>query len=719
MSNLLPKISIGVDTHKGKFDLSCLTHTTSEIGFVQPTYSKLFVPGSKVRLQTRTGARLSSLFVPTMGQIDIRHYHYFVPISAVWAQFKYFKEKIPYTLPDGTTFIPTVAPNFNVSSVIYSLLAKQSVNFKEELAADLGVTIYNTTLEPNKVGSALSAEEIEALGAGEGLTNLFEGLGPERFIPKYLRGVASDGSLRVYEVIDNEDDGRIIYSVERVDNYVDEVNDSSWNKLSFPSFEACDFLNNSQYERSNGSSTTAIVCYNLNGALKRLRNMFIGLGYSFNPWDNTMVTPFKLLAFYKAYWMKFCVSRQYNFYNTFCYKCIKFMSDHSMTIISGTPAFWELFMNFLADELCQCRYICPADYYSASDLDTQRSATESDGYRFVSPLSNASGSSPLNFGAETLQLYTSEGAHPVNTVVGTSTSGASDVALAQKIAMRLLRFVNKNSVIGRRIDTIWRARYGVSPFMSVLEGGVDKVGDSSTPVLIDAIYNQTDSAEFPLGSYAGMGVTTKNKAVSDKFTFSVAEHGFLITLSAVVPKMGYFQGMLHENSDGVGGALDFYTPEFDALGWQAVRYNELIADRQFKLDSDTQVGTNLGIFGYMPTYSHLKVSAKNIVNGDISLPSKQESMLPYTLDRFFPQREFTAVNKSFVVPDLPANEPNSFRAGTQGRTNRIFSDVSPTDDHVIMQIYFDIHMTAPMKPLSTSFDTIDEESTHTIDVNHQ
>lgn len=713
MSNLLPKISIGVDTHKGQFDLSCLTHTTSEIGFVQPTYSKLFVPGSKVRLQTRTGARLSSLFVPTMGQIDIRHYHFFVPISAVWSQFKYFKEKLPYTLPDGTTFVPSVAPNFSVASVIYSLLAKQSVNFKEELSADLGVTIYNTTLEPNKVGSALSAEEIEALGAGEGLTNLFEGLGTKRFIPKYLRGVASDGSLRVYEVIETDDDGRIIYGVERVDNYVDEVNDSSWNKLSFPSFDACDFLNNSQYERSNGSSTTAIVCYNLNGALKRLRNMFIGLGYSFNPWDETSVTPFKLLAYYKAYWMKFCVSREYNFYNTYCYKCIKFMSDHSMTIISGSPAFWELFMNFLSEELCQCRYICPADYYSASDTTTQRGAgsgvsvnTTLVGFPYEGQTSNSIGA----FGNEN---------RPISIRAEGGGFNQTILPLAQQIALRMLRFVNKNSAIGKRIDTLWRARYGVSPFMSVLEGGVDKVGDSLTPVLIDAIYNQTDSAEFPLGSYAGMGVTTKNKAVSDKFTFSVAEHGFLITLSAVVPKMGYFQGMLHENSDGVGGALDFYTPEYDALGWQPVRYNELIADRQFKLDSDTQVGTNLGVFGYMPTYSHLKVSAKNIVNGDISLPSKQESMLPYTLDRFFPQREFTAVNKSFVVPDLPANEPNSFRAGTQGRTNRIFSDVSPTDDHVIMQIYFDIHMTAPMKPLSTSFDTIDEESTHTIDVNHQ
>lgn len=717
MSSLIPKVAIGVDTHRGQFDLSCLTHTTSEIGFVQPTYSKLFVPGSKVRLQTRTGARLSSLFVPTMGQLDIRHYHYYVPISSVWAQFKYFKEQIPYTLPDGSSFVPSVAPSFNLAEVIYALLSYTSDYHRVDLSSELGCTLYHKVSTDNHIGTAFTAEQLELFSSNGGITNLFRGLGSDCFIPKYLRGVADDGSMRVYEVIvDNPDVGisssNFHISLVRVDDDTSQVNDNEWNKLSFPSFQACDFLNYSDYERSSGVNASAVVCYNLNGSLKRLRNMFIGLGYSFNPWDYTYVTPFKLLAFYKAYWSKFCVSREYNFYQTYCYKCIKYMSDHLLTNFQSDSAFWTLFLHFLADELCQCRYICPADYYSASDITTQRGAA--DGVGFESLVTGLS--SP--FGDPTLGAHSSQEV-PASVNYLPSGNDSASYALAQKIALRLLRFVNKNSVIGKRIDTLWRARYGVSPFMSVLEGGVDKVGDSSTPILIDAIYNQTDSTDFPLGSYAGMGVTTKNKAVSDKFTFSVAEHGFLITLSAVVPKMGYFQGMLHENSDGVAGPLDFYTPEYDALGWQGVRYNELIADRQFKLDSDSQVGTNLGIFGYMPTYSHLKVSAKNIVNGDISLPSKQESMLPYTLDRFFPQREFTAGSRSFIVPDLPANEPNSFRAGTQGRTNRIFSDVSPTDDHVIMQIYFDIHMTAPMKPLSTSFDTIDEESTHTIDLNHQ
>ena len=82
MSSLIPKISLGVDTKKGNhFDISSLTHTTSEIGYVQPTFSKNIVPKSKVRIGTRTGVRLSPLFVPTMGQLDVRHYHCFVPLS--------------------------------------------------------------------------------------------------------------------------------------------------------------------------------------------------------------------------------------------------------------------------------------------------------------------------------------------------------------------------------------------------------------------------------------------------------------------------------------------------------------------------------------------------------------------------------------------------------------------------------------------------------------
>lgn len=263
--------------------------------------------------------------------------------------------------------------------------------------------------------------------------------------------------------------------------------------------------------------------------------------------------------------------------------------------------------------------------------------------------------------------------------------------------------------------------YGVADDHNDDHEGVYMIGACSTPIQISPIFNQdSNNTDMPLGSYAGAG---SGGSVSKRFYCDTGNEifGVFITLTAVVPKMGYFQGLLRENSDGVVDRSEIFQPEYDGLGWQAVRYNELVADRQFGTSAN---GTDLGIFGYMPTYTHLKIS-RNICNADISLPSMQASMLPYTLDRFFAPR--AGVNENLdigrenviVGTELPVNDPMWFRAGTRGNTNRIFSATSPTEDHVIMQIFFDISMTAPMKSISTSFDTIDEESTRVHSVEHE
>lgn len=696
MSSLIPKIKIGVDTHNSQFDLSSMTHATSEIGYVMPTFSKYLVPKSRVSIGTRTGSRLSPLFVPTMGQLEIRHYHCFIPFNTIWFPFDAFLTKTNYTLPNSTTYIPLKCPSFTVKSVISFLFHYNSAS-SIAMRDCLSSAVYDAN------GVQLDSEAILNLGAS--LIQLFRYSGLH-FLPQYL--ISSDGVQ--FMIVYTSDSYEIIKLPDNA-----KVSD-----ISFPSLEHCDFT-----DRIEDGPNVFTFAYNFNGAVKRLRSIFMGLGYSFNPYDTEKVTPFKLLAFYKAYWSLFGVNRSYNFFNTYCYKLIKALSETTVTDMNVTGSVvFELFENFVTHELANCTYTCPADYFSASDLDTQRSATESGGYSFLSPLSNVSGNVPLEFGAETSIHSGSSGAYPVQTISTNIPGSGSDVALGQKIALRLLRFVNKNSVIGRQVSELLRARYGVSDIHNALHEQVERIGASKTPINISAIYNNTDSGSMPLGSYAGLGVSGQNGAISRKFTFETKEFGVLITLSSVVPKMGYFQGMFRENSDGVVDNTEFYTPEFDAIAWQSVRYNELIADRQFITNFHTNehtpdASTDLGIFGYNPTYQHYKCSFNRVL-GDISLPSMQDSMLPYTLDRFFKNKELNNYpTPQLGVPDLPPNDPMYFRAGTRGETNRIFSDMSPTEDHVIMQIFFDVKMRAPMKSIANSYDTIDDETTHTTEVGHE
>lgn len=705
MSSLIPKISIGVDTKKGNhFDLSSLTHTTSEIGYVQPTFSKNIVPKSKVRIGTRTGVRLSPLFVPTMGQIDVRHYHCFVPFSTLWTPFDAFITRTNYTLPDGSTYQPMACPSFRLDTLLSAILGTNELPVVDVKLLDLLTSVACTIYRD---GVRLKKSDINTyLDTSAKLKNIFSDNSDLDYKPKNI----------VFEDANGVD---VSYYLDYVNSTYTLTAHSSaeWlQEQAIPTMNTCDFS-----ESFIDSGVHWTICYNWNGAWKRLRTIFLGLGYSFNPFDGDQVTLFKLLGFYKSYWTLFGVNRTVNFYNTNCYKLIKCLSETTTTQITpvSSPIPFALLVGLLRD-LTECTYTCPVDYFSSADTTTQRGAQISGGvYSAMSPnYVNSDGSGMLGGLSQTSGVAV--GLHYDNGSPDGFSRNDAMYPLAQKIAMRLLRFVNKNSVVGRQISEILRTRYGVSDIHNTTHESVIRVGSNSVPIQISAIYNQSgDSQDMPLGSYGGMGIGSHR---SKNFKFSADEFGCLLTLTAVVPKMGYFQGRFKENSDGVKDSYDFYTPEFDAIGWQSVLYSELIADRTHKDASGLlPYGTNLGIFGYQPFYTHNKVGFNRVL-GDISIPHLRDSMLPYTLDRYYPDVIQGISNTSAEIQEfmpLPVNEPKSFRSGTSGNTNRIFSDVSKTDDHVIMQIFFDVKMSAPMKSIATSYDTWDEESTHSMDVAHE
>ena len=699
MSSLIPKIRIGRDTQRNHFDLSCMTHTTSEIGYVQPTFGRTIVPKTKVRISTRTGSRLSPLFVPTMGKIDIRHYHCFVPYTTLWSPFDAFITQQNYTLVNGVTYVPRQCPSWVVGTAIRSLLSF-STSYSE--GYDPQEDISCCLVGANDI---MSNSEIEALGHTKQdyiVRNLPLGIRPTYIISK-------EGNL--YKCVY----GSELYPTEWMffpmhyqgDDFDDVAEIKA--RMAFPSKNNFDF-SDVGLDADNGHKVQ--VNYNFNGALKRLRTIFMGLGYSFNPYDDQKVTPFKLLGFYKAYFALFGVNREKNFFNTYCYKVIKTLSEtgrHDLTDLINNSTAVELWLNFIRLELSSCTYTCPVDYFSAADTTTQRGgnveiSSEVTNFTTYGGAAPAVGATSYNYG-------------PVQSV--DNSTSTDNFALGMQLAMRLMRFINKNSVIGRKISDILRARYGVSDVHNQTHESVIRVGASSTDIEIAAIYSNTETQDLPLGAYAGAGMSSQRSANSKSFTFETSEFGVLITLTAVVPKMGYFQGMLRENSDGVIDYTEFWQPEFDGLGWQGVRYNELVADKMTKgyYETNPVVGTDLGIWGYLPRMSHLKTSFNRCL-GDISIPHMQDSMLPYTLDRFFDNKKID--NNGYACSSaLPVNEAQSFRSGTQGKTNRIFTDMSPTDDHVIMQIFFDVKMSAPMKSIATSFDTWDEESKQSVEVAHE
>lgn len=717
--SLIPKIKLGQKTGRNKFHLPCMTHGTSEIGYVYPVYSRYLINNSHFSIRSRQAIRLSPLFVPTMGDLSLRIYHRFIPHNIVWTPFDAFLEGKPFAFADGSTSVPKTLPSFCLGRTLRFLMGSYmttslDLTKLDTIRTSLTMSIYKKNSNPLLPPQPLDlAELVNNWGRHEvtidgkqyiyydSLDNYFKnnrfsdypelhasGIPSFLFLPTGENGSQVAHYFRLYQDAsgNNHFARTSIFTAADGNPNLLSIASEYENSLSIPSYDNCDFMdcmtiNNTEY----------YFCYNYNGAWKRLRSVCLGLGYAFNPFDTAYVSPIKLLAFYRAYWDIFGVNRDINFQDTNCAKISRVLSQTTgqfeFHTVDGMPQndmynlFWE--------DLTNLTYTCPPDYFSSSVLNTNQGASAyGDQVRVASIESSGNQAAIVN-----------------GTGIGRAAGPDHLTAIGMQMAMRLLRWVNRNTVVGSKIYDSLRARFGNIDVNDESSEGVQRIGEDSTSINIGAIFNQSDIQDSaPLGDFAGVGTGNGN---SDRFGFDVNAFGTFISFVAVVPQMGYFQGMFRENQDGLGDNFEMFDPEFDSVGWQTLRTSELIADKAFKTSPQALVGTALGNFGYQPRYTHMKVPFNRCI-GDLSLPHMQDSMLPYTLDRFFPQRQSS-----------PVNNPMWFRSATRGETNRIFQVTSPTDDHIIWQIYFDVEYDAPMKPLSTSYDTSLPDDNHSIEVSHE
>lgn len=719
MTSLIPKTSVGIDSRKYKRNQSCMVHGTSEIGYVFPTYARNYINDANISLGTRTGVRLSPLFVPTMGKLDVRHYHCFVPFNRCYSPFDAFLAREPFNFA-ASSRIPDVLPCFSVGKLLAYLFASESMmpdgsarnDFSEwvssgQINVGLTASIYRC-VRSGDVRGTYSLVDWDADNTHNDIMDELFGVAPSNILPSTPLGYSAcwpsmiRTSVKDLFVKLQPSSTSPVYPMAQSLSSVGDVPDNHivadyMQSVSFPSFDNCDFC----YEVKDPEGdygTFYKVCFNFNGVLKRLRSIFLGLGYSFNPFDQEVDTPLKLFAFFRAWYSLFGVTRDTNFNDTNCAWIYRFFSSYyigSTEILSGSQASLDTkFIAFIKD-LSDLTYTCPADYFTSAVQNTQQGVANN----AVSLNGDPTGYSVSGARART-DLTPSA-------FVGTGSDGSYVSAIGMTIAQRLLRWVNKNTVVGRKISDILYARYGQIKTDDDSSEGVYKVGVDTTPVEIGIIFNQTSGeGSAPLGEFSGIG---SGGSRASRHSFNTPSYGVFITLTAVVPEMGYFQGKLRENSAGIRDSFEFPDSAYDALGWETVRYNELVADRQFHRYGDVNSATtSLGNYGRQPRYTYWKCGFNRVL-GDISLPHMANSMLSYTLDRYFNPRDH----------ELPINDPVVSRRGTIGGTNRIFEVVAPTDDHIIYQIYFDISVNDRLKPLGLSYDTILEGENKAVDFGHQ
>lgn len=276
-----------------------------------------------------------------------------------------------------------------------------------------------------------------------------------------------------------------------------------------------------------------------------------------------------------------------------------------------------------------------------------------------------------------------------------SPAGSSQITHISQFMLDALHsvsdFVRRHQLVGSRALDRYMAEYGIQLqseklTRSVYLGG--SVGDFNI-----ADVTQTAPVEgfevTGVGNYTGKMIGSGNGS----FDYSSDEYGFIIITAYIEPKPMYVDGrprfLQHVSK------LDFFTGDFDNLGVQAIRYDE-VASNYLSNASDRSWKANF-IFGFTPRYSEYKVGFDNLT-GDFIWNSTNQSLEGWYLARR-------------LSPDdnLDFKHDTAFCLADGSQFSKIFQDTSSAFDHFFTVFRFDVDVYAPMKSIYDMYDYSNED----------
>lgn len=269
-------------------------------------------------------------------------------------------------------------------------------------------------------------------------------------------------------------------------------------------------------------------------------------------------------------------------------------------------------------------------------------------------------------------------------------------------------YAKRHQLVGTRALDRYAARWGIRLSPEILKRSV-YLGGAKQDVRIGDIYSTADSGSATLGSYAGRGETDgQGTFVMD----AQEEYGMIIVISTIVPKQSYYQGA-HRSTMRLS-RLDFYTPEFDSIGSQAVStmevYSPLDVTRLYP-DRATPYSLkfNENVFGFAPRYSDYK-QRQDMLTGDYMLESRNVLEDSWTFFRNLDQVASSDGGAYGMVHNL-----NFISAADRDQYHRIFQVTDDTDKFRITHL-FSVDEVAPWSPLYDTYDFKDEDKAEKVQI---
>lgn len=679
-------VLLGTSAHKNyTHNMSFDNNTTMDFGFLQPLLSQYMLPNSTIKVDSKQLVRLAPMPTPSFARMYLQNYARFVKMTDVVPYYESLLSGISFTTPSGVSVKPVQMPVTTNAFLLWNVLC-------------------------------LSACSVYKLVPGSS----------KEWTPKVITG-GDTGVFSNYLAI------RLGFSNPVLSDFQPDFIQDKENMVS--PLQA-DYI----VELVGDDENTYLFCFLFSSRAKRLRKQFIGLGYSLNGEDNKFVSIAPLLAYYKAYYDYFGLTRDVQFEQTNCFKIIGYIWEYNVNFYpfdNGLDSsFMKSFVLFLRDFLNlyytdASSYIAahrslPLNNTSIPNVDTGR-------YSLSEYMSNSTRSKD----------YVSENKYGVPHI---STNPALPTWLSIDLLRRLSRFVSKDSVIGKRLSDWVKVHYGSGVSFDLFKDSFN-ISEWRTPIDIDDVFSTSETADVGnknkgdyLGAYAGKGIGFGKGG----FSFKSPTHGFIFVMSCIIPITNIFQG-----NDPTLYAIDNDTiphPEFDALGYEFTPKGVFMSDN-FLLSTSDDLGLTRKGFGWVPRYTGFKVK-KNIVNGDMCCGYFKRDLLPYFNDRLIISHSgiyeelkdaqgnskdnfnFSIIANS--VPSASTSWQQICKYGFLTNYNRLFYNSKADNDlgfnhfdafsysdygefdNFITQTVFDVRVTNWLKPVQNSYDTVDEVDNSTI-----
>lgn len=327
---------------------------------------------------------------------------------------------------------------------------------------------------------------------------------------------------------------------------------------------------------------------------------------------------------------------------------------------------------------------------------------------FVSAWDNPTTPNTGAYSAVTMSDITTD-TFRINTGTGYGTpvvtqSNGNQPGVVSQYALTALRsltdYMKRHQLVGARALDRYLSRFGVTLSAEKLNRSI-YIGNSSSGLQFGDIMSQADTEGAQLGDYAGKGIGYDKVG----FDYNTDEYGMFIIISTIIPNTGYYQGLnrtvMHKSK------LDFWTPEFDNLGTQAIAKGELYVPQKFEGFNGTFGGLTTGVFGWTPRYAEYKVG-RDMLTGDFrydTINTGQEAW--HTLREVdYTTSENIAHNRLFTVGQ------------DSDQYSRIFynTDADAADKFNVIY-HFEVGSQSPMKPLYDTYEFEDQGKEMVVDVN--